>query len=121
MPLQDLTSYGGWQYDGQPNLQTAGSPTNRFRMIWSYSSRSYGAIELSLNAHTNVFKIVKYLQTGKIPKSKWLYHLNIWESVGVTNIVVIPSSGWGQNKILSEQLEDLQSFAEEAGIKELSL
>jgi len=68
----------------------------------------------------NDFKIIKYLQTGKIPRSKWISHLNTWDSLGVTHAVVIPSSGWGQNKNLSDHLEELQSFAEEAGIKELS-
>jgi len=68
---------------------------------------------------TNNFKIVKYLQTGKVQRSEWIHHLNTWESLGVTHVVVIPSSGWGQNKNLSDHLEELQSFAEEAGIKEL--
>ena len=65
------------------------------------------------------FKIINYLQTGKIPRSEWASHLNTWGSLGVTHVVVIPSSSWGQNKNLSDHLEELQSFAEEAGIKEL--
>lgn len=81
------------------------------KKLWNYLD------EFGKNAKD--FKIIKYLQTGKIPKSEWLYHLNIWDTVGVTRVVVIPSSGWGQNKNLSDQLEELQSFAEEAGIKEL--
>ena len=69
----------------------------------------------------NDFRIVKYLQTGKVPRPEWIRQLNTWESSGVTHTVVIPSSGWGQNKKLSEHLDELRSFAEEAGIKELSL
>ena len=71
--------------------------------------------------NTNDFRIVKYLQTGKVPRPEWIRQLNTWESIGVTHTVVIPSSGWGQNKNLSEHLDELRSFAEEAGIKELSL
>ena len=41
--------------------------------------------------------------------------------MGVTHTVVIPSSGWEQGKNLSDHLDELHSFAEEAGIKELSL
>jgi len=65
------------------------------------------------------FKIIKYLQTGKIPRSDWTTHLDIWERLGVTHIVVIPASGWGENKNLAHHLEDLESFAQEVGIKEL--
>ena len=80
--------------------------------LWNY--------QVEFGKNTNDFKIIKYLRTGKIPKSEWLYHLSIWESLGGTHIVVIPSSGWRQSKTLSDHLEELQSFAEEAGIKEIS-
>ena len=69
----------------------------------------------------NDFKIIKYLQTGKTPRSDWTSHLDAWETMGVTHTVVIPSSGWEQGKNLSDHLDELHSFAEEAGIKELSL
>jgi len=67
----------------------------------------------------NDFKIIKYLQTGSVPRSEWIHFLNTWESLGVTHTVVIPSSGSEHNKNVSDHLEELQSFAEEAGIKEL--
>ena len=68
----------------------------------------------------NDFKIIKYLQTGKITSSEWATQLNTWKALGVTHTVVIPATGWDDNN-LAGHLEDLQSFAEEAGIKELSL
>jgi len=64
------------------------------------------------------FKIIKYLQTGKIPSSAWATRLNTWEALGVTHTVVIPSGGWDDNN-LAGHLEDLQFFAQEAEIKEL--
>ena len=69
----------------------------------------------------NDFKIIKYLQTGKIPRSDWATQIDAWETMGVTHTVVIPSSGWGQNKKLSDHLVELQSFADEAGMKELAI
>ena len=69
----------------------------------------------------NDFKIIKYLQTGKIPRSDWINKLDDWKNLGVTHTVIIPSSGWGQDQNLAGHLDELQSFADEAGIKELSL
>ena len=81
--------------------------------LWKYLDE-YGKNKKNL-------KIIKYLQTGKIPRSDWANKLDVWESMGVTHTVVIPSSGWGQGKNLSDHLEELQSFAEETSLKELSL
>lgn len=66
------------------------------------------------------FKIIKYLQTGKTPRSDWATRLDAWEKLGVTHTVVIPSSGWDKENDLTRHMEDLQSFAEEVGMKELA-
>jgi probable F420-dependent oxidoreductase len=81
--------------------------------LWNYLDE-YGKTEED-------FKIIKYLHTGKITRSDWASKLDVWESMGVTHTVVIPSSGWDQGKNLSDHLDELQSFADEAGLKELSL
>jgi len=81
------------------------------KKLWSYLDE-YGKEKRD-------FKIIKYLQTGKIPRSDWVARLGAWEKLGVTHTVVIPSGGWGKENDLTRHMEDLQSFAEEVGMKEL--
>lgn len=62
------------------------------------------------------FKIIKYLQTGRIPRSEWKTKINAWEKMGVTHTVILPSSGWEKGSNLKGHLEELLFFAEEVGI-----
>lgn len=82
------------------------------KKLWSYLDE-YGKEKRD-------FKIIKYLQTGKIPRSDWAVRLDAWEKLGVTHTVVIPSGGWDKENDLTRHMEDLQSFAGEVGTEELA-
>ncbi len=52
-------------------------------------------------------KIIKYLQTGRVPRSEWGTRINTWEKMGVTHTVILPSTGWDKGRNLEGHLEDL--------------
>ncbi len=68
-----------------------------------------------------VFRVIKYLQTGRVPRSEWRKCINAWEKMGVTHTVILNSSGWSENKNLDSLLEELQFLAKETGIRRNTL
>ncbi len=60
----------------------------------------------------NAFKIIKYLQMGRVPASEWRELVKYWENIGVTHTVVIPASGWEITNSLASHMEDLKEFSE---------
>ena len=79
------------------------------RKIWRYLDEN--------ERDRQTFKVIKYLQTGRVPRSEWRSRINAWEKMGITHTVILSSSGWGENSNLDGRLEDLRFFAGEAGIQ----